>query len=78
MYISEGEKRSLVNPDILWHEDCEKRSMSLNILAYGKDHLRDHVGRSFSRTSVYTDRADVVPTDNNPVIPFEQKEHHFV
>lgn len=38
----------------------------LKRVAYVKDHFMDHVGRSFSRISVYTDRVERVPTARRP------------
>lgn len=35
-------------------------------VAYVKDHFMDHVGRSFSRMRVYTERVDRVPTARRP------------
>lgn len=39
---------------------------SKECIAYVDVHFKDHVGRSFSRIRVYTDRVDCVPTASKP------------
>lgn len=47
-------------------EQLSKYSWCCESTTYGSDHLRDHVGRSFSSISVYTERVEDVPTASRP------------
>ncbi len=42
-------------------------SAAYEYCTYVDDHFRDHVGKSFSRMRVYTDRLDRVATASKPI-----------
>ena len=68
MYIKEGENRTREMGGTLF---IGRESMYIHLEvsrrgAYEEDHFSDHVGKSFSRIRVYTDRLDRVPTASRP------------
>ena len=51
MYINEGEKRTRASGFVLWYTQMSV-GKGLHEMSYGYVHLRDQVGRSFSKVSV--------------------------
>ena len=67
IYMRDGENRTRDRVGTLFDNEINVHTPMFMCSAYVDDHFKDHVGRSFSRIRVYTDRLEGVPTASSPV-----------